>query len=369
MFGGEDTTATCRVVVITPPTAARLFEEDAVGRTMQDPSGGRVEIIGIVEPAARARENGEPDVYYYAGQEGVPFSHDVPVTFRVPVLPPVAMGTLDVKVVSSDYFGIMGLERVAGRLFTDGGEPGRCRVGVINERAAELYFGGAAAGGAVIDGAGRRTAILGVVREVPVRATQRRIEPTLYVPMSQLFLARMHMIVGAVEATPHLQETIRRRIAAVEGGKTDAVSVMALDERLRRTALSSERIAALLLTAASINAAIIGILGLHRMFADDVLLHRREIAVRSALGAPRWRLIQMVLTRAARLAGAGTVLGIVAAVLLARWMRMAVGLETVAFGWFWISGPLALGVGALVASVLPAREILRVSPLTAMRTD
>ncbi len=229
---------------------------------MQDPSGGSVEIIGIVEQKARARENGEPDVYYYAGQEDVPFRDDVPVTFRVPVLPPVAMGTLDLKVVSSDYFGVMGLERVAGRLFTDGGEPGLCRVGVINEQAAELYFGGAAVGGAVIDGARRRTAILGVVREVPVRATQRRIEPTLY--MSQLFLARMHMIAGAVEATPHLQETIRRRIAAVEGGKTDAVSVMALEERLRRTALSSERIAALLLTAASINAAIIGILGLHR---------------------------------------------------------------------------------------------------------
>ena len=106
---------------------------------------------------------------------------------------------LDANVVSASYFAAMGLSLIAGRVFPDDPAPGGCRVGVINQEAAELYFGGNAVGGAVIDSAGRRTEIVGVVHSALLRTSQRRAEPAIYFPMAQDFLPRMTLILGARE--------------------------------------------------------------------------------------------------------------------------------------------------------------------------
>jgi hypothetical protein len=50
MFGGRDTRDTCRVVVVNAVTAASWFDNDAVGRVMEDETGQRVEIVGVVTP-------------------------------------------------------------------------------------------------------------------------------------------------------------------------------------------------------------------------------------------------------------------------------------------------------------------------------
>jgi hypothetical protein len=70
--------------------------------------------------------------------------------------------------------------------FSDRRIPGECRVAVINQEAAELYFGGkAAVGAAVIDTSGTRTEIVGIVQSRAFGLFQRRSEPTIYFPMSQ----------------------------------------------------------------------------------------------------------------------------------------------------------------------------------------
>ena len=371
MFGGMDTADTCRVVVVTEAAAGALFEDDAVGRVLADPRGQQVEIVGVVtpSPAPDARAPDEPAVYYYAGQGDVPFTPDAPVTFKVPVLPPVASAVLDLNVVSSDYFALMGLPLLDGALFTDAVRRAFCRIGVVNEQAAQLYFGANAVGSALIDSAGRRTTIVGVVRDVQLRTTGRAPQPAIFVPMWQEFLPRMHLIVATADGGVDQQERIRRRLAAVDGGKPQALAVVSLEDRLRKTALAAERIAVLLLAAASVNALAIGILGLHRTVTDDVHARRREIGVRCALGAQRWRLILMVVTQAARAAAVGGVLGVTGAVLLSRWMRGVTGFEGSPGGWAWLAGPLVLVFAALIASILPARRIAGTAPVTVMSTD
>ena len=117
--------------------------------------------------------------------------------------PPAAeldSGLLDINIVSPNYFEAMGLALISGQLF-DGRGRG-CRIGVVNEEAAARYFGGNAIGGAVIDAAGRRTDIVGVVRSTSLRAGQRIAEPSLFVPLTQDYLPRM----TAVLATPNVNE-------------------------------------------------------------------------------------------------------------------------------------------------------------------
>ncbi len=367
MFGAQETKDTCRVAIMAEPTAESWFGGRAVGRVIEDPGGNPVEVIGVVSPKTQSdSKEARSAIYYYAEQVIPPFGPLRPETFAVPVLPPAVEGMLAVQVVSNNYFASMGLAFPAGGSFEAVAPREACRVGVLNEEAAQLYFGGNAVGGAVIDRNGRRTRIVGVVRDARLRSTQQQAEPSIYVPMEQNVLPRMHVMLGSVDANDDLVAAVRRRLAAVDGSRTPTVAVITLENRLRQTALATERIAGLLLAAASVNALALAILGLYRITADDVLMRQQEIAVRSALGAQPWRLLLMVATRSSRVAFVGAVLGIVGAWLVARWMTV-IGFDGSPGGMAWLAGPAVLATGTLLASLVPARRILTVEALTAMR--
>lgn len=369
MFGGADTAQTCTVVIVNEEAAKELFNGDAVGRSIEDPAGQRVVIIGVVatRTVARTAAPSHPTIYYYAEQIGTPLDRVGPARFRVPVRPGPGRAVLEANVVSASYFDAMGLAPAAGKVFPDDPAPHTCRVGVINQEAAELYFGGNAVGGAVIDGGGHRTEIVGVVHSAVLRASQRRAEPAIYFPMAQDFLPRMTMILDAREANEATLTSVRGRFGAVPGGGPGGPAVTTLEAHLTRTALAPERIATMLMGASAATALTLGVLGLYGAMTDAARQRRREIAVRIALGAQGWRVVGAVLTDGVRLAGAGTIAGMIGSLLVARWLaRITPGAGALTL-WVWLAGPLVLIGAVAVASVLPARRALSVDPLTIMR--
>lgn len=369
MFGGADARGTCDVAIVTSQFAKTFFGDAAVGRVLTDPAGRPAEIIGVVAPKKSKRGPlPNPDVYYYAEQSPTVFERR-PAPLSLVVTTPTVTAMLDVRVVTPEYFELMGLTTVAGEPLSGAPRSNACRVGVLNDAAAQLYFGGTAVGGALIDAQGRRTTIVGVVRDATVRATSRRSEPTLYLPLDLEFTPRMNLLLSATDTSEDLRDRLLRRARAVDGGIEGEIVVARLDDRLRQTAFAFERIASLLLTVASINALALAVIGLCRITADDVLERQREMAVRSALGAQGWRLVALVLGRAARIAGSGVLAGTLAAILFVRWLRAVTGLEGIEVNWVWLAGPAVIAVATLLASFIPARRILRLDPLTAMRAE
>jgi predicted permease len=370
MFGGSDTPHSCRVVVLNEEAAAELFDGDAVGRTIEAPSGQRVEIIGVVasrQPDTRTRRS-RPTIYYYPQQTGAPPEASGPMVIRVPMRSSLVEAMLDANVVSRSYFDAVEMPPTAGSLFPDQPVIERCRAGVINEEAAELYFGGNAVGGAVIDGVGRRTEIVGVVRSAALRTSQRRVEATIYFPMAQDFRPRMTLILAAVGATDEMLGTVARRLDEVPGGR-GPVRVTTLATHMARTALAPERIATVLVAASATTALALGVLGLYGALSDAARERRREVALRIALGARGRRIVQQVFVDGLRLAGAGTIAGMLGSILVGRWLvRLAPGAGVPAV-WVWVAAPIVLLAAVAVASVLPARRALAVNPLTIMRDN
>jgi hypothetical protein len=139
MFGGGDTAQACRVVIVNEEAADEL-DGDAVGRTIEDPGDQRVEIIGVVatRKVEKSTARNRPTVYYYAEQTGTPLDRVGPGHLRVPMRPKPVSGVLAVNVVSPSYFAAVGLLPVAGIVFPEDPVPRGCRVGVINQEAAEL---------------------------------------------------------------------------------------------------------------------------------------------------------------------------------------------------------------------------------------
>jgi predicted permease len=369
MFGGADTRDACPVAVINEEAAQRFFDGRAVGRSIEDLAGRRVEIVGVVAARKDAKPPAGPIgpiIYYYAQQSGLSAEQNGPATFRVPVYAGTeARGVLDANVVSRSFFGAMDLPPVAGALFFEDPEPGDCRVGVVNEEAAELYFGGRAVGGAVIDDSGIRTNIIGVVHAAPLRATGRGSEPAIYLPFTQDFLRRMTLVLGARDADAATLAAVRRLLETVGGGAP--TSVMTLEAQLTRTALASERIAAILVAASAATALTLGVLGISGALADFTRHRRREIALRMALGAQRWRVMLQVVREGLRLAGLGVLVAAFASVPVARWLGRITPEAGSAPVWIWLATPLVLVVAVTIASVLPVGRALAVNPLSVMR--
>jgi len=367
MFSGEDTPNGCTVVVVNEQAADELFGADSIGRVIEAPTGDRLQIVGVV--ATREQQHGHPPtrptMYYYGDQSGPMKDRLGPARFHVPSPTKLPTVGLDANVVSPGYFAAMGLVPVAGTVFGD--EPSRgCRVGVINQEAAERYFGGNAVGAAVIDATGRRTEIIGVVRSAPLRSAQRRVEPAIYYPVAQDVRPRMTLALGVPDASREVIGALRRRIAAVPGG-AGSVVVTTLDAQLARTALVTERIAMVLVGVFTTTALVLGVLGLYGAMTDAARRRRRDMALCLALGAQGWRLTRQLVAEGLRLAAAGAVLGTLVAVVLSRWLARLAPTDGALTLWVWIAAPLVLTAAVMIASVLPVRRALKVDPLTIMR--
>lgn len=369
MFGLRD--QTCRVAIVNEEAAELLFGRYTAGRSIQDPARLPVEIIGVVamRKTEHAVKANRPTIYYYADQNGRrPAPAGIPLApFRAHVVSELPTAQLDANVVSPEYFHAMGLSLIAGQDFSKDSIPRACRVGVVNEEAADLYFGGKPIGAAVIDDSGRRTEIIGVVHTAPVGTFQRRVEPAIYFPMAQDCLPRMTLILGAREVNGHMMVELRRRIESVPGHGPAPLVLNTLETHLSQTALAPLHIATVIISASAATALMLSALGLFGALSDAARQRRRDLAIRIALGAQRRHVIFQVLEEGGRLACYGVLVGILGSLLLSRLLAGITLSKALPALWVWLTAPVALTAAVAIASVLPARRALLVNPLTIMR--
>jgi hypothetical protein len=274
---------------------------------------------------------------------------------------------LDARVVSPGYFAAMGFAKTDGRVFEPEPTPSECRVGVVNREAADLYFGGRPIGGAIIDGSGRRIQIIGVVESSVLRAAQKRTEPGFYMSATQDFVPIMTLTLGAQRADDETLAAVLRAAESIEGGRVTPAGVRSLEAQLARTSLAAERIATVLVGAVAAIALTLGAIGIAGALSEFARQRRREFALRTALGAQRSRIVRQVLTAGLRLAGVAMVAGLLCSVLVWRWLAGFSSAPTTPPFWIWMTGPVLLLAAVFVASIIPARRAMMVSPLTIMR--
>jgi hypothetical protein len=72
MFSGADTPEACPVALVNTEANEAFFDGHAVGRSIEDLSGARVEIVGVVadRKSEKAPGPGVPTIFYYAQQAG-----------------------------------------------------------------------------------------------------------------------------------------------------------------------------------------------------------------------------------------------------------------------------------------------------------
>jgi ABC-type antimicrobial peptide transport system permease subunit len=116
-------------------------------------------------------------------------------------------------------------------------------------------------------------------------------------------------------------------------------------------------------------ALLMGAMGVYGVMSDAVLRRTREIGLRMALGAGRPQVAWLVFAEAAYLTAAGVFIGIAASLALERLAGTLVhglpGVDRVTL----TATPVILAVVVVLASVVPLRRALAVSPTIALRAE
>lgn len=369
LFGLAD--RACPAAIVNEEAAAALFGDDTAGRAIYDAAGTPINVIGVVAPRKRSGSaHASPAIYFDSMSGGRrPAVQVAGAHFSAPAASPLERVELNRNVVSPGYFAAMGLSLVAGRLFPERPAAGECRLAVVNQEAADLYFGGGAVGAAIIDDAGRRTAIVGIVHAAPLGTFERRLEPTVYFPMAQDCLPTMTLILGAGVADAHVLAGVLQAVEAVPGRGPSSPTVKTLATQLSQTALAPLHIATAIVGACAATALLLGVLGLYGTLNDAARARRRDLAIRIALGAGRRHVVGEVLRAGGRLAGAGALAGLAGSLVLAQLLpHVAAGIGAPE-SWVWMAGPVVLAAAVAAAGILPSRRALMADPLRILRHD
>src|SRR2546427_445 len=278
---------------------------------------------------------------------------------------------LNMEVVTPDYFETLGIVVRRGRVFTDADREGAPPVVVLSESAARHYWGSDDPIGKRLrmgENFQRTATVVGVVPDTRYRDL-RDARASIYHPLRQSFFPYMPMklAIRTSGSPAELVPTIRRVIAETEPGV--ALASAAPFRTFLEGPLAQPRLNALLLGVFAGSAVVLAAVGLFGAMATMVRQRTRELGVRMALGATARDVRRMGMRRGFLIAGLGSVLGLVGAVLANRLLAAMLyevaptdpaTLTTVA--------ALLLAV-ALVACYVPARQAMQVAPMAALRTE
>ncbi|MBI3493232.1 MAG: ABC transporter permease [Acidobacteria bacterium] len=277
--------------------------------------------------------------------------------------------------ISADYFRTLGIPVLAGRALTASDRRGQPPVAVVNETGARrfwpgenpigkrLWFGPST--GPVFNDPARPLEIVGVVGDVKYEAVDQPINADFYTSYLQFTYPDTMVIVKARGSASALVPALRTAVATVDAS-TPIFDVMTLDERIA-SATARPRFNATVVAAFSAAALLLAAIGVYGVLSYAVSSRTRELGIRLALGADGRRLLTLVLGEGLRLATIGAVLGIAAALAVARVMQgLLVGVTA--------SDPRVLAAGVAVmlvvsalAAFLPARRAAAIDPIVVLR--
>jgi predicted permease len=288
---------------------------------------------------------------------------------RIVERPDLRAGT-EYRVVTPGYLESIGIAIQRGRTITDADRATTERVVVINEALAQTFFGGVDPIGKMLRGdVDEASRVVGVVGNAIETDLTEAVPPVRYVA-----LAQMEWIDDApslvLRAAPGVDETsllepARQTIARV--APSVAVQRTTTMRRVLDTAIGPARQVVSLLAMLTALALTLGAVGIYGVIAHFAARHRRDWAIRVALGLSSSRVIGHVLGRGASLVAAGIGAGAIGAAALTKWLSSFLyGVSALDPAAFLAAGAALLAVG-LLAALFPAWRAGTADPLIALR--
>jgi predicted permease len=322
--------------------------------------------------ALRDRVRREPSIESVGLSGAVPFAGGsgagLAIQGRVNAepLPPIRYG-----VFSDGAVATFGVALRSGRDFSRDDRANSNPVVLINEAAAKKFWPGQDPIGARIrlgpDPTVPWAEVVGVIGDYRQEQLDAAPPALAIQNFQQDVWSSMFVTMKSREPASALHATLAKIVGELDPGIAVGEPMPLL--RLIGGELGPRRFAMSILTAFGAIALLLALVGVYGVISYGVTARRQEFGVRVALGAMPGELLRSVLREGAMLAVVGLAVGVIAALLLTRFLsNLLFGVQPLDVATF-VGAAAALGVATLVACWLPARRAANADPMVVLRED
>jgi len=303
--------------------------------------------------------------------------------------PPVSGGAR-ILLVDRGYLDLVGATVVAGQPLGPGDFTPESRSVLVNERFVEVVLGGRnpvggqlrfperdprdEAGIVEVPASGSTVDVVGVVRNPGIDVFGPGAHPAIYAPLELAPVSPRAVGLVGMPQPPTAQIFVRMRpeAGALAGRLYTMVSEVDPSLRLSEVGTAAQawgpvhlgaRVGAWIFMAVAAIVLMLSVAGIYALMSFTVSRRTREIAIRTAVGAPRGTIVRTIFGRAAVQLFVGVALGSVIAVPV-----LADGVADDGPRSLIVVSALLLGAG-LVACLVPVRRALAVEPAAAVKVE
>ncbi len=289
-----------------------------------------------------------------------------------------------VNFISHEYFPVLQIPLLQGRLWNDSETQRAARVAVINETLAKKYFSAGDAVGQQIRMPNLKAdppmtlaipesddwlEIVGVVGDVLDDGLGKPVKPGIYIPYT-IFMPVWTQILVRTDVPPlSILHGVREQIHSVDADQQASGHVHSLEEWITsQREWSQQHLVAMLFGAFAALALALAAVGLYSVVSYTVARRTNEFGIRMALGAQRIDVLRMVFLSTSSSVGTGVVAGVILSLamkrVVAQWAQgSSIGLVVL------LGVVVLLATVAALASLLPAYRASTVDPMQALRYE
>ncbi|MCA1817260.1 MAG: ADOP family duplicated permease, partial [Acidobacteria bacterium] len=324
-------------------------------------------------------------VSHLPGVESAATTNKLPLDwqFNMPVFladKPDQPRSVQLRMITPDYFRVMRIDVKQGRAFTDADAPGGQPAAIVNEAFARRFYEAKDALGQQLS-VGRNNdeparQVVGVVGDIKQQGLDAPAPPMVYIPLPQVsdrllagvraFNATDFVVRTTVEPTS-LVPSVKREIAAIDA--TVPLSHVATMEEVAARSITSQRFDMLLLGLFAALGLLLAAVGIYGVMSYAVAQGTREIGIRMALGAQAGTVLRLVVRQGMTLALAGMGVGVAASLALTRLMKGLLFGVSATDPQTYVLYSLVLLAVAMLACLVPARRATKVDPMIALRYE
>jgi predicted permease len=356
-----------------------------------DPSADKYQTAGQEAPLVREilrRNQTLPGVEQVAlgDTSALPLGHGSADLNPMPLIREGSMITntqaprIDGSTVSPEYFNLLGMTLLRGRLFNDQDIETAPDVAIINQAAARTFWPNEDPVGKRVrlrtGNLGNRellknnsdwTTIIGVIADARTESLADAVVPQIYRTVYQHASKDLTIYLrGQVDPRAVLVQ-VREQVQAIDP-ELPVYHPETLEDVLA-TSLSVRRFSMEMVAFFAATALLLAGLGIYGTISYVVSEQKREIAIRLALGADRGNILTMVLRRGLFLAASGAAFGIAGALIVSHLMAgLLYGVSSTNLPIF-AGVTVVLTAVALAATYIPALRATNLDPITTLRSE
>ncbi len=277
--------------------------------------------------------------------------------------------------VSAEYFAVMGIPLLRGRLLDATDRADAPESFLISETLARRTFGDADPIGQQVrfgpesDGTRQWGTVVGVVGDVKQQSLASENTAAFYVPTAQWRWIDpvQSLVVRTSGDAAAMTNAVKRAVWSIDRNKP-ITRVATMEQLIWRTA-SEQRFASVIYGTFAIAALLLAAVGLYGVVSGLVSERTREFGIRAALGATRGEIVRGVMGNGLLFTAIGVAIGVAGATATSRL------LETLLYGVSRVDpatygGVIALlGCVAALACWAPARRAAAVDPAVTLRAE